>query len=173
MGSLCDQCTGLCCRYFALEIDKPKTPRQYDDIRWYLLHENIFIFIEEGKWYLGVMNKCKHLRADNRCGIYQKRPKICREYTTEGCDYHSGAYDFEHMFATAEQFEAFTKEKMAERRRRKRRAALRAAGKKVKITRKRKSPRRPVEPIMMLPFGTPRGNGRMTLPVLPGKPNAK
>ena len=55
MGScLCEQCSALCCRYFVLEIDKPETRRQYDDVRWYLVHENTFAFIERKKWYLGI-----------------------------------------------------------------------------------------------------------------------
>src|SRR5688500_18812779 len=44
---LCEQCAALCCRYFALPIDNPKSARQYDDIRWYLCHENVVVFIEE------------------------------------------------------------------------------------------------------------------------------
>jgi Fe-S-cluster containining protein len=27
---------------------------------------------------LGV--RCPHLQADNRCGVYENRPKICRDY---------------------------------------------------------------------------------------------
>ena len=46
-GSLCESCAALCCRYFALPIDNPKTARQYDDIRWYLCHENVVVFIED------------------------------------------------------------------------------------------------------------------------------
>ena len=28
---LCDRCTALCCRYFALGIDEPDTPEEFDD----------------------------------------------------------------------------------------------------------------------------------------------
>ena len=45
--SLCNKCSGLCCRYFALPIDNPTTAKDYDDIRWYLCHENVVIFIEK------------------------------------------------------------------------------------------------------------------------------
>jgi len=34
----------LCCRYFALQIDNPKTADDYDNIRWYLVHENVVAF---------------------------------------------------------------------------------------------------------------------------------
>jgi Fe-S-cluster containining protein len=112
---LCDQCSALCCRYFVLEIDTPQTRRQYDDIRWYLVHQNVFVFIEKRKWYLGVYSRCKHLQADNRCGIYETRPRICREYSTDNCDYHGGEYDWQVLFSSAEQLAAYAEEALAER----------------------------------------------------------
>jgi Fe-S-cluster containining protein len=119
---LCDQCAGLCCRYFVLEIDRPETRRQFDDVRWYLVHENTFVFIEKKKWYLGVYARCKHLQQDNRCGIYEKRPRICREYSTENCDYHGGEYDWEVLFTSAEQLERYAKEWLEKERAKKRRS---------------------------------------------------
>jgi Fe-S-cluster containining protein len=127
MACLCDQCAALCCRYFALPIDNPETARAYDDIRWYLVHENVVVFIEKKHWYVGVLNKCKHLQDDNRCGIYETRPKICREYTTDNCDYHGGEYDFEQLFTSAEQLQEYALEKLQQAREKKRRARQRAA----------------------------------------------
>jgi hypothetical protein len=65
----CHRCTGLCCRYFALPIETPETWKDFDDIRWYLAHENISIFVEKGDWYLNVHNRCQHLAADHRCDL--------------------------------------------------------------------------------------------------------
>jgi Fe-S-cluster containining protein len=112
---LCDQCSALCCRYFVLEIETPETRRQYDDVRWYLVHQNVFVFIEKKKWYLGVYSRCKHLQEDNRCGIYDTRPKICREYSTDNCDYHGGEYDWTILFSSAEQLAAYAEEQLAQR----------------------------------------------------------
>jgi Fe-S-cluster containining protein len=39
---------------------------------------------------------------DNRCGIYETRPEICREYTTDNCEYHDD-WVYEQYFETAEQ----------------------------------------------------------------------
>jgi len=73
--SQCERCTGLCCRYFALPIETPETKEDYDDIRWYLCHEDITVFVEDGDWYLNVKNKCRHLsNKDYKCLIYDKRP---------------------------------------------------------------------------------------------------
>jgi len=72
----CDKCAGLCCRYFALPIDEPEDWDDYDDIRWFLCHEDIEVFVEDGDWYLNVKNKCNHLSGNGRkCDIYDKRPK--------------------------------------------------------------------------------------------------
>ncbi|MCA9442282.1 MAG: YkgJ family cysteine cluster protein, partial [Candidatus Omnitrophica bacterium] len=79
----CDKCPAICCHYFALEIDKPKSKTAFDQIRWYLLHEKTHVFIDEGSWFVQIWNPCNHLQPDNRCGIYETRPEICREYGTD------------------------------------------------------------------------------------------
>ena len=58
---LCDKCNGLCCRYFALPIETPEDKEDYDDIRWYLCHEDITVFVEDKDWYVNIKNKCTHL----------------------------------------------------------------------------------------------------------------
>ena len=112
---LCDRCTALCCRYFALGIDEPDTPEEFDDIRWYLAHENVHVFIEDGDWFLAIQTKCQYLQDDNRCAIYEDRPKICREYSTDNCDYHTGQYDFEQYFTLPQQLEAYAQALLGER----------------------------------------------------------
>lgn len=107
--SLCTACTGLCCRYFALPIETPEDKEDYDDIRWYLCHKGITVFVEDGDWYLNVKNKCKHLAADHICRIYEKRPKICRGYHQRDCDLSEGEYDYELHFTTDKQMEEYIK----------------------------------------------------------------
>lgn len=104
--SLCDHCTAKCCRYYALPIETPKTRKDFDYIRWYLLHGETTVFIEEGSWYLLVHTPCKHLQADNRCGIYETRPRICREYTTDNCEFEDD-WIYERYFETSEQVEEY------------------------------------------------------------------
>ena len=108
-STLCDHCTGLCCRYFALPIDRPETPGDFDDVRWYLMHEGTSVFVENGQWYLNVEAKCKNLMRDNRCAVYEKRPRTCRNYKTDNCDYHDGSYEYEHHFTDVESLEAYAR----------------------------------------------------------------
>ncbi len=145
--NLCGKCAGLCCRYFALAIEKPETKRDFEDIRWYLLHRDTTIFVEDGEWYLQMNAQCKALLPDNRCAIYEQRPTICRSYKTAKCDWHGDEYEYEHVFAEPEQIAAYAREYFAEKR--KRRAAARkrreaaAAGKRRLRVRKNGSARRP------------------------------
>ncbi len=117
---LCDQCAALCCRYFALPIDNPDCKRDYDNIRWYLLHQNVVIFVESKQWYIGVLNRCRQLQSDNRCGIYETRPAICRSYTTENCDYHAGDYGYDQLFTSAEALWEYALKTLADERKAKR-----------------------------------------------------
>jgi Fe-S-cluster containining protein len=103
---LCDHCIAKCCRYFALPIDKPTTRSDFEYMRWYLLHDRATVFTEEGTWYLMVHTQCKHLQPDNRCGIYETRPQICRDYTTDNCEYEDD-WVYDHYFETPEQVDEY------------------------------------------------------------------
>jgi len=87
-AALRKNCKGLCCRYFALPIEPPQDWDDYDDIRWYLAHENVTVFVEDGDWYLNVKNKCRYLsEKDYSCQTYDKRPNICRQYNPGNSDF--------------------------------------------------------------------------------------
>jgi Fe-S-cluster containining protein len=113
-GNLCEHCTAKCCRYFALPIDAPEEFSDFEFIRWYLLHERATVFKESDTWYLLVHTTCRHLQSDNRCGIYETRPQICREYSTKDCEFDDEwTYDFylERPEQVAEYTEAMLQEK--------------------------------------------------------------
>jgi Fe-S-cluster containining protein len=100
--NLCDHCTALCCRYFAVPMDTPTTWKDFDNIRWFMLHGQVTAYVDDGTWYLCVYADCRHLQADHRCGIYHDRPEICREYSTNRCEYDDrGTHD--RLFETPEQ----------------------------------------------------------------------
>lgn len=104
--NLCDHCTAKCCHYFALPIDEPSGRKDFDYIRWYLLHERATIFVEDHSWYLLVHTTCKHLQDDHRCGIYETRPQICRDYTTDECEFDDD-WCYEQYFETPEQIDEY------------------------------------------------------------------
>lgn len=109
-ANLCEHCTAMCCRYVALPIETPDTFSEFEDIRWYLIHENIAVFIEDDEWFISFHTPCRHIQDDFRCGIYETRPQICRRYTTDNCDYHSGDYGWSAHFTSPEHLDAYLAE---------------------------------------------------------------
>jgi Fe-S-cluster containining protein len=110
--SLCSYCTAKCCRYFALPLDEPNEPQDFDFMRWFLLHEAASIFVDGETWYLLVHTTCKHLQADHRCGIYHTRPQICRDYSTAECEYDENTV-YDMYFETAEQMAEYVEARLS------------------------------------------------------------
>lgn len=111
----CRTCTGLCCRYFALPIETPKDWDDYDDIRWYLSHEEVTVYVEKGDWYLNIKNNCRYLNGEHRCHNYPLRPRICRTYRTADCDRTSDEYDYDLHFHDDKQMEEYMRIKFGPR----------------------------------------------------------
>jgi Fe-S-cluster containining protein len=103
---LCAYCPGKCCCYFALPIETPDCWKDFEYIRWYLLHERAAVFLEDGDWYLLVHNRCKHLDDNYRCRQYETRPQVCRDYHTKNCEYED-EWVYDHYFETPEQVEEY------------------------------------------------------------------
>jgi Fe-S-cluster containining protein len=77
----CGECQALCCRYLATEIDPPRSRRDFDDIRWYLFHQGVSVFIDhDGAWFLAFDSVCRELDPSGRCRRYAERPQLCREH---------------------------------------------------------------------------------------------
>jgi Fe-S-cluster containining protein len=118
-GPPCHLCPALCCKYFAIEIDRPITPQDHDEVRWYLMHDKVGVWALDGDWYLEVRTVCRNLRPDNSCAIYETRPQICREYGVldkEGpCEYFSQDVPYDLLFETVEKFEEWSRADLARR----------------------------------------------------------
>ncbi len=109
MSNQCQKCGAKCCRYFCFEIDEPDDYDEFEDVRWYLLHEGVTVHIDDGDWYISIDNPCKMLADDSRCMGYDNRPLICRKYDSGGCDYTSGDYGYDEHFLTADQLDAYAR----------------------------------------------------------------
>ena len=110
----CDRCDAMCCRYVATEIDRPTCKRDYDNIRWYLLHRNVYVFIDhDGGWFIEFETPCECLDADGRCARYTERPRICREHGDGAvdCELHGETAPHVERFGSAEGFEAWLDER--------------------------------------------------------------
>ena len=40
----------------------------------------------EGDWFIEFTARCRHLTAENTCGIYEERPKICSDFSWDECE---------------------------------------------------------------------------------------
>lgn len=123
----CGRCTALCCSYFALEIDTPTEPEDFENLRWYILHEDTQLFVDDEVWYLQIFRKCQWLDG-NKCGRYDDRPTICREYSDDLCD--ADGVESDLAFRSIEELEAYRDTWVAEyeaKRARRKKAAKKAA----------------------------------------------
>jgi Fe-S-cluster containining protein len=83
----CRACGAKCCRYVAVEIDEPETKEDFQDIRWYLCHRDVWVFIDhDDTWYLQFNASCEFLGKNSACEIYDSRPTICRSHDPADCE---------------------------------------------------------------------------------------
>ena len=106
----CAKCPAECCRYVATEIGKPTCKRDYDHIRWYLLHKNVNVFVDhDGDWCIEFETDCGNLTKGNCCAGYSDRPHVCRHHGEDGdhCEFHGSEAPYSLHFSTASQFEDY------------------------------------------------------------------
>ena len=144
MSEACQKCGAKCCTYFCFEIDEPDCYEEFEDVRWYLCHEDVTVHIDEGDWFISIGNRCKMLSPGNLCIAYDDRPLICRRYEQENCDAIGGDYGYDEHFSTPEELEAYARrtlgEKAFDRAKKRHRAKYEArSAKSVKRTKKAKT----------------------------------
>ncbi|MBD3242136.1 MAG: hypothetical protein GF331_16210 [Chitinivibrionales bacterium] len=106
----CKRCGAHCCRHVAMHIDTPTCKRDYDNIRWFLMHENVNILVDhENDWLVEFITPCANLKSDNTCGRYEQRPRVCRTYPApdEECEFTGTGKSHRLRFASSEQFERY------------------------------------------------------------------
>lgn len=124
---ICNHCPGKCCRYFTVPIRTPRTKSDFDELRWYLAHAQTLIFTETEekngkkvvKWNLVVWTNCQYLLPDNGCSIYHTRPQVCRDYSTDSCEYDS-PWVFEKSFESPDAIQSYGEQFLADQRERRR-----------------------------------------------------
>lgn len=106
-GKNCSTCKGNCCRYVITSLDKPKKIKDFDEFRWFVAHKNINIFVDgKNDWNLEFLTPCEFLNEENRCEIYDKRPKICRNFSVEDCPHHN-EYSEKYTFTSLSELEDY------------------------------------------------------------------
>ena len=99
-------CQAGCCKYYSMQLDTPRTAEDFDDMRWYLMHEDTHVYKYEDGWYLMVLRRCRHLEPTGLCGIYDRRPRICAEYDPKDCEF-TGKVPYDLYFRNDAELEAW------------------------------------------------------------------
>jgi len=106
----CEECNAKCCKHVAVEIDVPEKIEDFEDIKWFVSHKNVNVFLDEDKkWYLEFLTSCDFLGEGNKCLNYDNRPQICRDYNHEECVFHN-EYKDEFIFTNLEEVERYIRE---------------------------------------------------------------
>ncbi|MBI5179140.1 MAG: YkgJ family cysteine cluster protein [Nitrospinae bacterium] len=88
----CETCPAVCCTYLSIIVEKPDSREHVEYLLWHILHGAVEVYLDtDGDWTVAFHNRCKHLKKDNRCAIYARRPSVCRTYSARGC--HGGSFD--------------------------------------------------------------------------------
>jgi Fe-S-cluster containining protein len=91
-----------------VKLETPKTEKDFDQILWYIMHKNTYVWIKKNKWYVRFDTKCNPL-SKGICREYKRRPMLCREYDQNTCEKH--ATDEEYSFHTKKQLLSYLKKK--------------------------------------------------------------
>jgi len=108
---LCSGCDD-CCHYIAVEIDRPASKKDYQNIIWFLLHKNVKVYIDwDNNWYLEFITPCQLLNRQGLCDDYPSRPKMCRDYHQDDCTKYNQKPAEKISFSSAEAFKRYLKRK--------------------------------------------------------------
>lgn len=109
----CNFCPGtICCNYITQCIDTPRSIDAFDFLLWQMAHQNIETYKDEDGWHIVAMTPCRFLLPDGKCGTYETRPMLCREYSNDYCEFDEPAENsFELYFKTYEALDEYCRKR--------------------------------------------------------------
>jgi Fe-S-cluster containining protein len=71
-----------------IRIPEPKDEKDFDHIKWLLLHKGVSIYVDDKdkSWNVQIGTKCNNLDKDSKRQDYKNRPDVCREYRFDECE---------------------------------------------------------------------------------------
>lgn len=73
---ICAECGGKCCRYIMLETTKTNDYK----LEFWEAQGHVKFSEDDTHVQYGQVAKCQHNMDDGKCAIYDKRPKLCRDF---------------------------------------------------------------------------------------------
>lgn len=89
LTSPCTGCDAPCCSTLIFPMAVPSSAAAVDYLRFLTGFPGVEIGVADGGWAIIVRSRCRHLTADNRCGVYgqPERPLLCKYYDEHSCSY--------------------------------------------------------------------------------------
>ena len=95
----CFECQQECCKSVVVEIDKPETRQDWEDVKWKVAHRNVRVLLDnEGDWCVEFLTECDEMGEDGKCRIYNKRPDMCRGHSPDNCIVNGEGEHYEVLF---------------------------------------------------------------------------
>lgn len=95
----CSRCSGsICCNSINQKIPTPRSKEDFDHLLWQVSHEGVNLFKDADGWFLHIETRCAHLLPGGLCGIYDKRPAVCREYSNDFCEFDERISEGSELF---------------------------------------------------------------------------
>lgn len=87
--SPCSGCAAYCCKTLVFPHGRPTARKNLDYLQFALGFPGIELGVSDGDWMIIVKTRCRHLTADNRCGVYgqPERPTLCKYFDATSCSY--------------------------------------------------------------------------------------
>ena len=102
----CEHC-GKCCNHVTVEIDTPEDIDDFEELKWFVLHENVVVFVDdEEDWHVQFNTPCK-ARKNGKCDIHGKRPKVCADYNPDECEFNGEGEYYEILFTKPSEVEEY------------------------------------------------------------------
>jgi len=81
----CSSCD-TCCTYLNIVADRPSDEDDVNELLWYINHKNCDInHDEDGGWSILFKAKCELLGQNGLCSIYERRPTVCKTFSSNVC----------------------------------------------------------------------------------------
>ena len=109
----CSRCRGsTCCTYVTQHIDTPRSIEDFDILLWQVAHKETQLYKDCDGWFLIMHNSCSYLLEDGRCSIYDRRPMICREHSSDDCEFgQEDEEDYELFFPDFDSLDAYCRKR--------------------------------------------------------------
>jgi Fe-S-cluster containining protein len=88
----CSRCLqSTCCTYTTEALGTPRSKADFDHLLWQVSHDGVEVYKDDSGWYMLVHGRCEHLLEGGLCTIYDSRPRVCRDYDNDWCEFDEPA----------------------------------------------------------------------------------